>query len=163
MTSYRGMRRQARRARRTGMQPMMVFNSGDQLPETAGLIILRLAWRYRSELAPLYLAATVLGVSWSLHTAYRHSWALVLGATVVGSAVLAAFGARLGLPTLTERLYAAMATLTVGGWITAATIRGPFASLLPQAMAIGGLALSVPWWAHRRRRAKVRVERKLVR
>jgi hypothetical protein len=28
-------------------------------------------------------------------------------------------------------------------------------------MAIGGLALSLPWWAHRRRRARVRVERKL--
>ena len=28
-------------------------------------------------------------------------------------------------------------------------------------MAIGALVLSVPWWAHRRRRAKVRIERKL--
>jgi hypothetical protein len=161
MTSYRGMRRQARRARRTGMQPMLVFNSDGQLPETAGLVILRLAWRYRSELAPLYLAATILGVSWWLHTVHLHSWTLVLGGAVVGAAVLAVFGGRLGLPTLTERLYAAMATLTVGGWTTAAIIRGPFASPLPQAMAIGGLALSAPWWAHRRRRAKVRVERKL--
>ncbi len=33
---------------------------GDPLPETAGLILLRSAWRYRSELAPLYLTATIL-------------------------------------------------------------------------------------------------------
>ena len=38
---------------------------------------------------------------------------------------------------------------------------GPFVSPLPQTLAIGALILSVPWWAHRRRRAKVRVERKL--
>ena len=31
----------------------------------------------------------------------------------------------------------------------------------PKTLAIGGLILSVPWWAHRRRRAKVRIERKL--
>jgi hypothetical protein len=161
MTSYRRMRRQARQIRRTGMQPMMIFNSGDQLPETAWLVIFHLAWRYRSELAPVYLAAVILGVSWWLHAAHPHSWTLVLGAAVVAAAALAALGARLGLTALTERLYAAITTLAVGGWIAAATVPGPFASPLPQAMAIGGLALSVPWWAHRRRRAKIRVERKL--
>ena len=45
--------------------------------------------------------------------------------------------------------------------MAAATALGPFAWPLPQTMAAGGLALSVPWWAHRRRRARVRVERKL--
>jgi hypothetical protein len=161
MTSYRRMRRQARQIRRTGMQPMMVFNSGDQLPETAWLVIFHLAWRYRSELAPVYLAAVILGVSWWLHATHPHSWTLVLSTAVVAAAALAALGARLGLPALTERLYAAITTLAVGGWIAASTVPGPFVSPLPQAMTIGGLALSVPWWAHRRRRAKVRVERKL--
>jgi hypothetical protein len=161
MTSYRRMRRQARRIRRTGMQPMMIFNSGDQLPETAWLVIFHLAWRYRSELAPAYLAAVILGVSWWLHVTHPQSWALLLGAAIVAAAAVAALGARLGVPTLTERLYAAITTLAVGGWTAAATVHGPFVSPLPQAMAIGGLALSVPWWAHRRRRAKVRVERKL--
>ncbi len=32
---------------------------------------------------------------------------------------------------------------------------------LPQALVIGAVILSVPWWAHRRRRAKVRLDRKL--
>ena len=53
MTTYRRMRRQARQARRSGLQPMMVINSGEPFPETVGVVLLRWAWRYRSELAPL--------------------------------------------------------------------------------------------------------------
>ena len=161
MTSYRGMRRQARRIRRTGLHPLMVINAGDQFPETAWLVMLRWAWRYRSELAPVYLAAVVLGASWWLHAARPQWWAFVLSVAVVTAGALAAFGARAGTPALTERLYAAVTTLAAGGWSAAATALGPFVSPLPQAMAAGLLALSVPWWAHRRRRAKVRVERKL--
>ena len=52
MTSYRRMLRQARRVHRSGVQPMMLISSGDQFPEPAGVVILRLAWRYRLELAP---------------------------------------------------------------------------------------------------------------
>ena len=33
-----------------------------------------------------------------------------------------------------------------------ATALGPFTSPLPQTLIIGGLVLSMPWWAHRRRR-----------
>jgi S-DNA-T family DNA segregation ATPase FtsK/SpoIIIE len=33
---------------------------------------------------------------------------------------------------------------------------------LPQALGIGAVALAVPWWANRRRRAKVRVERAIA-
>lgn len=51
--------------------------------------------------------------------------------------------------------------LAVGGWLAASVILGPVTSPLPQALIFGGLVLSVPWWAHRRRRAKVRIERKL--
>ena len=51
MTGYRQMRRQARQARRAGMQPMMVISSGDPLPNLVIVIIARWAWRYRSELA----------------------------------------------------------------------------------------------------------------
>ncbi len=41
MTSSRRMRRQARRIRRGGMQPMMFITGNDQLPETAMVLILR--------------------------------------------------------------------------------------------------------------------------
>src|SRR6202042_3442906 len=48
-----------------------------------------------------------------------------------------------------------------GVWLSAATALGPFMPPFPQALLIGALLLSVPWWTHRRRRARVRVERKL--
>jgi len=61
VTSYRRMRRQARQIRRGGMQPMMFIN-GDpsQFPVPVGVILARFAWRYRSELAPLGVAAITL-------------------------------------------------------------------------------------------------------
>jgi S-adenosyl methyltransferase len=54
------MRRQARQARRSGLQPMMVLNTGERFPETAGVILLRWAWRYRSELAPFGIADAIV-------------------------------------------------------------------------------------------------------
>jgi hypothetical protein len=39
---------------------------------------------------------------------------------------------------------------------------GPLAPPLPQALGLGSLVLSVPWWASRRRRAKVRVARTIA-
>ena len=74
MTSYRKMRRQARHARRSGLQPMMVINSGDQLPESLAVAALRWAWRYRSELAPAYAGALLLAAGWWLHATHRHAW-----------------------------------------------------------------------------------------
>jgi hypothetical protein len=74
MTSYRQMRRHARRARRAGMQPMMVIGSGDGLPELAVLIIARWAWRYRSELAPLGIAVLVAGFGLYAHAALPGWW-----------------------------------------------------------------------------------------
>ena len=161
MTTYRRMRRQARQARRSGLQPMMVINSGEQFPETAGVILLRWAWRYRSELAPLGVTVGIVCAAGWLHAARPHWWAVLLGIAAVAAWVLATFGGRFGLAALIERLYAAATLLAAGAWIAAATALGPFTSPLPQVLAIGALFLSVPWWAHRRRRAKVRVERKL--
>ena len=140
---------------------MMFVSGGDELPETVGVLLLRWAWRYRSELAPLYLAALILGGSWWLHVARPHWWAFTVTITAVAASVLAAFGKRMGIPSLIERFYVSMTTLAIGGWVAAATARGPVTSPLPQALIIGGLILSVPWWAHRRRRARVRLERKL--
>ena len=161
MTTYRRMRRQARQARRSGLQPMMVINSGEPFPETVGVVLLRWAWRYRSELAPLGVTVGIVGAAWWLHADRPHWWAVLLGITAVAAWVLAAFGARFGLAALIERLYAATAASAAGAWIAAATALGPFTSPLPQVLAIGAAILSVPWWAHRRRRARVRIERKL--
>ena len=44
-------------------------------------------------------------------------------------------------------------------WKPNATALGPVHRPLLQLLLIGGLVLAVPWWAHRRHRARVRVQR----
>jgi hypothetical protein len=163
MSNYRRMRRQARQARRAGMQPMMFFNTGDQLPEIAAVAISRWVWRYRSELAPLGMACMMVVLGWFAHVALSHGWWLVLIVSGVTAWALGSFGARIGLPALLDRLYVVVTVLAAGTWLTLATAAGPFHSALLAALGIGGLVLSVPWWADRRRRAKVRVERAIAR
>jgi hypothetical protein len=161
MSSYHQMRRQARRARRAGMQPMMIIN-GDQFPTPLGVILARWAWHYRSEFAPLYLALAVGVVGWWTHAAYPHRWAIAITLAVALAAAFVGLGARIGLAVLAERLYAATTVLAAGGWIAAAEALGPFTPPLPITLGISAAVLAVPWWTHRRRRARVRVERKLA-
>lgn len=158
---YRGMRRHARQIRRSGMQPMMIVNSGDDLPEPASVTFVRWLRHYRSELAPLPVAVGVLSIAWWLHLTHPRWWGLVLGIALTAALIIAVFGAKLRIPDVLERLYAATTVLAVGVWTTAATVSGPFVSPLPQALAVASLVLAAPWWTNRRRRAKVRVERTL--
>jgi S-DNA-T family DNA segregation ATPase FtsK/SpoIIIE len=72
------------------------------------------------------------------------------------------FGARIGLARLAERIYAATVSFAAGTWLSGACLLGPFTSPLPQVLSVGALILAIPWWAHRRRRAKVRVTRTLA-
>jgi DNA-binding transcriptional ArsR family regulator len=81
--------------------------------------------------------------------------------TGVAAWAVALFGARWRFPTVIERVYVAITIYAGGIWLSAATAIGPFFKPLLQALVIGALILSVPWWAHRRRRAKVALERKL--
>jgi hypothetical protein len=162
VSSYRQMRRHARQARRAGMQPMMVINSGDPFPELAIVVISRWAWRYRSELAPLGAALAAVGLGWYAHAAFAPWWpAILVGAGAVAW-LLAAFGGKLGIPARLERLYMAVTVLAGGAWVSAAAVLGPLAAPLPQVLGIGAAVLAVPWWANRRRRAKVRVERAIA-
>jgi hypothetical protein len=162
VTNYRQIRRQARLARRSGLQPMMVVNTGDGFPETVGVVLLRGAWRYRSELAPVGAAAVLVAAAWWLHRTRPQWWFAVAVLAGVAAWAVALFGARWRLPTLAERVYAAITIYAGGIWLSVATAVGPFFRPLPQAGVIAALILSVPWWAHRRRRAKVRLERKLA-
>jgi hypothetical protein len=65
------------------------------------------------------------------------------------------------LPTLVERIYAAITIYVADVRLSAEIAVGSFLSPLLRSGLIAGLILSVPWWAHRRRRAKVRMKRKL--
>lgn len=97
MTSYRRMRRQARHARRSGLQPMMVISSGDQLPESLAGAALRWAWRYRSKLAPAYVGCLLLAAGWWLHTTHRHAWPVPAVFAAVAACALVIAGAKAGL------------------------------------------------------------------
>jgi S-DNA-T family DNA segregation ATPase FtsK/SpoIIIE len=156
------MRRHARRIRRSGMQPMMLLTGNDQFPESVFAVLVRWAWRYRSELGPVGIAAVTLAAAWWLHGAHPHWWLSLAVVTAAVAAVMAVAGHRLGIPTRGECWYAAAVAAGTGGWLSAATTIGPFAPPLPLVLAVGGLVLAVPWWAHGRRRARVRVERKLA-
>jgi len=161
VTNYRQMRPQARRARGSGLQPMMVINTGDAFPETVGVVLLRAAWRYRSELAPPAVTGGLARAAWWLQATRPNWWGVTAVLAGVAAWAVALFGARWRFPTLTERIYAAITIYAAGVWLSAAIAVGPFVRPLPQALAIVAPILSVPWWAHRRRRAKVRIQRKL--
>jgi hypothetical protein len=163
----RQLRRHARKLRRDGFQPMMVVNPGDPLPQTAATEIGRWLWRYRSELAPIALAALAALVALGLHTAHRGSWPWLGLATVAITAVFAvpspqwARKAWVFLDRPAERVYTAAVVLAAGGWLTAATALGPAIPPMPIVAAILTVVCGIPWWASRRRRAKVSLDRKL--
>jgi S-DNA-T family DNA segregation ATPase FtsK/SpoIIIE len=60
-----------------------------------------------------------------------------------------------------ERAYAPTVMASLGGWLAAATANGPLSMPLPWVLLIATFVLGIPWWAHRRRRARVRVQRKV--
>jgi hypothetical protein len=162
VTSYRQMRRQARHVRRAGLQPIMVINNDGQFPTPTAAVIGRCTWRYRSELAPICASCAVLVTGWWLHLAHPHWWPYLVLAFAVAAWALITFGGRFGLPWLAERIYAALTAVSIGGWLAGASLLGPSTKPLPQILGIGSFVLAVPWWAHRRRRMKIRVERTLA-
>jgi S-DNA-T family DNA segregation ATPase FtsK/SpoIIIE len=179
MTRYRRMRRHARQARRAGMQPMMVINPGDPLPELAIVIITRWAYRHRSALAPLWIAPAAFIAAGAAHGHHARWWIPVAAVTAVTTILLAfplpvmrrhsagrpiasalsRLWEKCGIDRAVERGYAATVTATAGGWLAAAIASGPAEKPLPMVALISTVILAVPWWFHRRRRAKVRIER----
>ena len=160
MTSPRRMRRTARQMRRYGMQPMIVMNAGDPLPDLdhrhprplalALPLRTRPAHRRRPDLARR------LGAARHPHRVVAVPWpAPPRRLAVVGLA-----GERLGLATRAER------ALRHGRHRGRGRMAGRRHRARPGARATARASsssahcvLAVPWWAHRRRRARVRVER----
>jgi hypothetical protein len=162
MTHPQRLRRQARKMRRYGLQPTVIINPRDSLPDLAIVTLGRLLWRYRSELAPLALATGAALVAWILHTHHPRLWPAFTVTAAVGVLGIAITGQRLGLASRAERGFAMTVIAALGGWLAAATGLGPDREPLPWLLVIGIGVLGMPWWAHRRRRAKVRVERLLA-
>ncbi|WP_326640125.1 cell division protein FtsK [Nonomuraea fuscirosea] len=156
------MRRNARRMRRYGVEPMALITEDLDFAPLVIASIARAVWRYRSELAPLTIAAAVLVTGVILRRWFPEWWPTVIIAAVLVAGAVAIWGRWVNLPRPIERGYAAVTTAFVGTWLTLAAYQGPFTAPLPAVLGIGTLVLAVPWWAHRRRRARVRVERTLA-
>ncbi|WP_242900663.1 FtsK/SpoIIIE domain-containing protein [Actinomadura terrae] len=162
MSRTRQMRRHAQKMRRNGLQPMVIVDSDGPFPDVAGVLVARALWRYRSELAPVYLVCVLFAGGVVLHFARPGWWPWVLGVATVAAWALAMFGERVGLAQRMERVYVAVVVIGAGGWLAAVSALGIAFSPLPLVLVLGGALLAVPWWAHRRRRAKVRVDRRLA-
>lgn len=162
MVSPRSGRQQIRKLRRHGVQPMTIVSPADALPRTALVVLAHYVWRYRSELAPAAVVGAVEFIAPPLHASWPHAWPWIacLAAASAVAAVIA--GRKVGLTTSAERAYAAVVLTAAAGWLAAADAIGAGARALQVALLSGALIMAVPWWAHRRRRAKVRVERKLA-
>lgn len=160
--SKQRLRRHARKLRRAGLEPMTFVNPGDPLPEVAAVVIGRWLWRYRSELAPITSALALWLAGWLLNHWYSGWWPLIVILATTGAAVSLAAGRRLGMATRLERWYTAAASVIGGGWLAAATYLRPEFKPLPFVLVVSSFVLGIPWWAHRRRRAKVRVDRQLA-
>lgn len=151
----RGLRRRDRRSE----TPLMLV-ADDRYPGESLEALARWTYRYRSELAPLVLGAGTGVAGWYLHSHYPNWWPAVAGTAAALALVVGTHG-RSWLDRTIERAYAAAVLLYAGAWLAAATALGPGAASLPGLLLLGTLAGALPWWGHRRRRARVRVERTL--
>ena len=67
----------------------MFLRPYEPLPETAGAIVVRAVWRYRSELAPVVAAASLVIAAATLHRSHPGWWLWLMAVTLTDLAVLA--------------------------------------------------------------------------
>jgi S-DNA-T family DNA segregation ATPase FtsK/SpoIIIE len=174
-----------RRAWRKGENAYPLIIMGSREPFAARLLGMAALWcyRHRSAFRPFTLTAAAIIAAGILHHQRDNSqWqGMILAMTVITVAVMSIPVKRLGrrpagrrIATLLsqmweelgigrgiERAYAAVVITVTGGWLTAAVITGLSKTLLVIA-GVSCALLGIPWWTHRRRREKVRVERIIV-
>ena len=161
MTNPRQMRRQARKLRRHGIQPIVFLGGPNDGPPAGDLVLLRLLWRYRSELAPVGVAAAPSSSAGGCIRP-RARWEIVArrcrDRRLDGGDLRRPNGTRgLARAGLRGRRCPGRRRLAQRG--NRGSARGP--RRCRRLLLFGGSLLAVPWWTHRRRRARVRVERKL--
>jgi len=173
--------RRTRRAMRKGEQPypVMIFCPDEPFGAIAAEVIGRWLFRHRSAFVPFLVAGAAFTTALWTHPRHSRYWLLAAMATVLGTVLLgishqlwwsspagkntAGFLARMwaacGIDRAPERAYAACVVAVTGGWLSAAIAVGPMVRPLPQVAVIGTVVLGIPWWIHRRRRARVRADR----
>ncbi|HKR52651.1 MAG TPA: hypothetical protein VJT72_24340, partial [Pseudonocardiaceae bacterium] len=159
------MNRRIRRARRrlrhgeARREPLLLL-ADDHYPGESVAALGRLVYRYRSALAPPALAGALVLTATVLHGHVPHTAPVVAVLTAAVAAGVSRPEIAPGLRRI-ERGYAITVTIAAGLWLSFATAHGPSTGPLPLLLVLGTIVGGVPWWAHRRRRAKVRVERTL--
>src|SRR3954454_19639666 len=130
------IRRDARRMRRYGVEPMMMIDQNTPFAPLAVVVLGSWVWRYRSELAPLVAALAVECTAVALHIIHREWRTAVILVTIAGALAVTVGGRLIGLRGI-ERAYAAVTITATGGWIAAATALGPGRPPLPALLIIG--------------------------
>jgi S-DNA-T family DNA segregation ATPase FtsK/SpoIIIE len=176
---YRQYRRHARRAWRRGSAPVLLVGTGEPLGLIAVAALSKWAYRHRSAFAPFTVAAAEFAAAAYTHRHHPHYWIPVLVLTVIIAIFLGVphriiwahpsmkFTAGIidrawqacGIDRPAERIYATMVITGCGSWLAAAIGAGPTVKPLPAIALIATVVLGIPWWAHRRRRARVRAIR----
>lgn len=174
-------RRGARRALRRSdpAYPVMVIGPDEPVIFLALTALARLAFRHRSAFAPFLVTGAAFTAAAVIHRHHASWWIPFTAVTCVLSALLALPYRTLhrypplrlpsmlllrvwkacGIDRVAERGYAALVIATLGGWLAAAIADSPTKRPLPAVALISTIALGIPWWFHRRRRARVRMER----
>jgi S-DNA-T family DNA segregation ATPase FtsK/SpoIIIE len=177
---YRRYQRQMRRTyRRHGGYPVIIPAPYEPAALIALAALGRLAFRHRSAFLPFAIAGAVYVTAAVMHRDHPGAWPWVTAATVTAAFILGiphrliwpGLPGRLeaglvtraweacGISRLPERIYVTVTVAAAGGWLSAGTVTGPTARPLPGIAGIATVILGVPWWAHRRRRARVRIAR----
>lgn len=157
--SRRSRARRFTRRRQRDAVPLL-YVPDDRYPGQTLEALARWTYRYRSELAPLAIAAVLGLAALYLHARRPEAWPLLAVITAVAGVFLWRFSGR-WIDRAAERSYAGSVAGLAGAWLTVATATGPSTPPLPTVWFLGTLAAGLPWWTHRRRRARVRVERTL--
>ena len=181
---YRRQIRRARRAMRKGDNPFQLVILGPDEP--LGLIALaaagRWAYRHRTAFVPFAITMAAFAVAAYTHPHHARYWLPVAGITVLTTVILgmphkllwarpagkitagalARLWEKCGIDRGIERAYAATVIAVTGGWLAAAIAIGPAVKPLPAIAGTATVILGIPWWFHRRRRAKARVEKTIA-
>lgn len=176
---YRRNMRRMRRAMRNQENPYGVYFVGPR--ESYGLMAVaaftRWAYRHRSAFAPFAIGLAAFIAAGAMNAHHVQWWPVAaITAAVTGllgvphfvlkrnprgrliARILSRTWAFCGIDRAEERAYAAMVIAAGGGWISAATAIGQTVKPLPATLMTLTLVLGIPWWLHRRRRTKVRIE-----
>lgn len=179
--------RQARRLRRTmrsnrnGNSPfaVLILDRDEPLPIIILAIIAKWVYRHRSALVPFDIALAYFITAAITHAHHARYWIPVTIVTIIATVIIGfplpvlrrhPVGRRIahalawawdkcGIPRPLERAYMATVIAVSGGWLAAAIAVSPVTKPLWQIALAATVVLGIPWWCHRRRRAKVRVER----